>query len=203
ADKKDRNVCLSVMYEVLVTLTKVAAPMIPFVAEEIFKNLVQEESVHLQSFPKADKGLVDAELIKDMQMVRKIVELGHAKRKKAGIKLRQPLMSLVYKVPVKLDVELEEILADELNVKKVEYGKSPVEPKVVLDTNITQLLKEEGEARDLIRQIQQLRKKQGLILTDKTKILAPNWPKAFEKLIIESTASVSLEKSPELKVLKV
>ncbi|OGE27893.1 hypothetical protein A2867_02390 [Candidatus Daviesbacteria bacterium RIFCSPHIGHO2_01_FULL_40_11] len=204
ADPLDRNTSLSVMYEVLVTVAKLAAPLVPFITEDMFKGLTDEESVHLQDFPEISKELLDEDLMKDMAKVRKIAEVGHAKRKEGGIKLRQPLASVSYKSPERLSEQLEKILAEELNVKKVEYQKSPSpEPKVDLDTKITQELKEEGEARDLIRQIQQLRKEQGLTLTDKTKIMATSWPRSFEKQILAGTASISIEEGSEFKVLKV
>ncbi|MDP3948301.1 MAG: isoleucine--tRNA ligase [bacterium] len=204
ADLLDRNTSLSVMHEVLVTVAKLAAPLIPFITEEMFKGLTDEESVHLQGFPEVSEELLDEDLMKDMVQVRKIAEVAHSKRKEAGIKLRQPLASILYKLPKELDDQLEKILAEEINVKKVEYQKSSaVEPEVNLDTKITQVLKEEGEARDLIRQIQQLRKEQGLTLSDKIKIIVASWPKAFEKQILTGTASVSIEEGSKLKVLKV
>lgn len=203
-DDMDRNTCLSVMHEVLVSLTKLAAPLIPFISEEMFRNLTNEESVHLQSFPEGDEKLIDKKLMEDMIKVRKVAEMGHAKRKEAGIKLRQPLASILYKLPEKLSEELEKIFAEELNVKNVEYKKSSgIEPTVALDTNITHKLREEGEVRDLIRQIQQNRKEQGLTMADRTKIITPSWPADFEKAIMESTASISIEKGDVLKVLKV
>lgn len=204
ASESDRNSALSVMYEVLMVTSKLLAPFMPFISEEMFKNLTDKESVHLEEFPEEDSNLLDNVLIKDMGVVRKIAEVVHAKRKEVGIKLRQPLASLIYKLPEKLDEQLEKILAEEINVKKVEYEKSTFpEPEIILDTNITRGLKEEGEARDLIRQIQQLRKEQSLTLSDKTKIIVASWPKAFEKQILAGTASVSIKEGPEFKVLKV
>lgn len=203
-NQKDRNIALSVLYGVLVTYSKLLAPISPFIAEEIYKNLTSDESVHLTFFPEGDKSLLDKNLIEDMKRVRKIVEAGHAKRKEANIKLRQPLASLIYSSDDKLDKDLEQLLADELNVKRIEYKKSSSKESTVgLDTNITQELKEEGMARDLIREIQQLRKKQNLTLADKTKITAPNWPKDFEKQILINTASVSIQKEDNLTVIKV
>ncbi len=203
ADEVNRNSALSVMYEVLITVSKLLAPFTPFVSEEIFKNLTGKESVHLESFPAESSALLDKSLIEEMLKVRKIAEVAHAKRKEAGIKLRQPLASVVYKLPERLDEELEKILAEEINVKKVEYDKSSTtESAVTLDTEITQILKEEGEVRDLIRQIQQLRKELGLTLSDKTKIIAVSWPKAFEKQLLAGTASISIEEGSELKVSK-
>ncbi len=198
------KIVFPVMYEVLTTLCKAAAPLIPFITEEMFRNLTGKESVHLEDFPSISDIKPDEELISDMASVRKIAEIAHAKRKEAGIRLRQPLGSLVYKLGQKLDSELEQILADETNVKRIEYQKSSkIEPAVLLDTKITQSLKEEGEARDLIRQIQATRKEMKLTLKDQTKIIAPSWPEDFKNTILKNTASVFLEKGLEFKVVKV
>ena len=204
ANPEDRNVALSVMYGVLVTTSKLLAPLMPFISEEMFRNLTQDESVHLTSFPEGDKSLLDEKLIEDMKVVRKIAEVGLAKRKEENIKLRQPLAKLVYQIPEKLSSELEQLLADELNVKQVEYKKSSVkEPKIELDTKITPTLAAEGQARDLIRQIQQLRKEQNLTLADKTQLQVPSWPKQFEEYILKNTASVSIKTGSELVVTKI
>jgi len=202
AEEKDRNTCLPVMYQVLVTISKLAAPLIPFITEEIYRNLTAEESVHLVDYPSPDKSLLDESLIKNMAVVREIAEKGHALRKEAAIKLRQPLAKLVYQVKERLNEDFEQILAEELNVKAIEYTKSSSELKVDLDTNITPQLAKEGQARDLIRQIQQLRKELNFTLADKTKILAPSWPRDFEEQILKSTASVSIAKGETLQVLK-
>lgn len=202
ADESDRNTCLSIMYEVLVTLSKLLAPFTPFIAEEMYRNLTNEESVHLSDYPLGNQGLVDEDLIKEMVDVRKAAELGHAQRKEANIKLRQPLNSLA--TTYQFTPDFVKVLSNEVNVKSIEQIKSSTgEPKVQLDTNITPELQEEGDARDLMRQIQQLRKDQNLTLADKTEIIAPNWPEKFEKEIIAGTASVSISKGPELKVTKV
>ncbi|OGE64652.1 isoleucine--tRNA ligase [Candidatus Daviesbacteria bacterium RIFCSPLOWO2_02_FULL_36_7] len=203
-EETERNIVLSVMHEVLVKLTKLLAPFVPFISESIFQNLTNGQSVHLQDYPEGDKSLLNKDLIRGMMCVRKIAETAHAKRKEAGIKLRQPLASVLYKIPNKLSDELEKVLAEELNVKKVEYSKSSkTEPEVELNTKITPELAEEGQARDLIRQIQQARKEQNLTLADKTKIIAVSWPVAFESQILAGTASISIEKGEQLQVLKI
>lgn len=204
ADPQDRDTSLSVMYGILVTLSKLLAPFTPFMAEEIYRNLTDDASVHLQNYPLGDESLLNEKLIDDMEIIRKLAEKGLAVRKDTGIKLRQPLSGLNYKFSSKLDQELEQILAEELNVKKIEYQKSSAnEPTLELDTKITPELADEGEARELIRQIQQLRKNQNLTLSDKTKIEASSWPKNFENQILKATGSVSISQGDELKVLKV
>ncbi|TSC64580.1 MAG: isoleucyl-tRNA synthetase [Microgenomates group bacterium Gr01-1014_93] len=203
AYEKDKNACLSVMHEVLVTLTKLLAPMVPFITEEIYKNLTGEISVHLTDYPEVNKSLIDEDLINEMEAVRKLATLGHAVRKDSGIILRQPLNSLITTYQGLIKFGLDQILKDELNVKNIEYKKdSKKDTEVSLDTNITQSLKEEFEARDLIRKIQQLRKDQGLTLSDKTEIIAISWPKKFEELILNSTASESISKGDFLQIKK-
>lgn len=194
---------LSVIHQVLITLCKLLAPFTPFVAEAMFKNLTGEESVHLQDYPAGDKALLNNKLVSDMQLVRKIAEMAHAKRKEAGIKLRQPLASLTYKLDKKLDQDLERVLQDEVNVKEIKFEKTSTnELTIELDTRITQILQEEGQARELIRLIQQQRKTQNLTMRDKTAIESPGWPVKFEREILSKTVSISISKGSQLKVSK-
>lgn len=204
ADKNSRNTVLSVMYGVLVTFSKLAAPLIPFITEEIYKNLTGEESVHLADYPAGDKKLLDLKLLKDMEQVREVVEKGHGARKQAAIKLRQPLGKLIYVSQLKLSAEFEGVIQEELNVKKVEYKKSADKQiSVQLNTKITSQLKAEGEARDLIRQVQQMRKDNGLTLKDNIVIIAPSWPSEFKDLILSSTAAQDLQSGGELSIKKI
>lgn len=198
-NETERNTALSVMFGVLVVLSKVMAPLSPFIAEEMFKTLIGEESVHLQEFPKGDKSLLDKELISGMKLVRQIVEMGHSKRKENSIKLRQPLAKVIYINSEKLSEELEEIIKDELNVKSVGF-KNGKEPAIELDINISEDLKKEGEAREIIRNIQKLRKEQGLTLNDAINLTLPSWPEEFKDVILKSTHSVSVTQGEETKI---
>ena len=204
ADKDDEGIFLSTTYGVLVTLTKLLAPYMPFISESMFRNLIGEESVHLQDFPLGDKSLLDQKLVDDMKVVREIVEKGHALRKEANIKLRQPLSKLNYGSEFsKLSPELEQILADELNVKSVEFNSlTKNSQSITLDINITPQLQTEGEARELIRQIQQLRKDQGLTLTDQVRVTVVHKPddQELERLILKQTNATVLTEGLELKV---
>src|SRR5260221_182304 len=126
------------MYGVLVTLSKLLAPFMPFISETMYQNLTDDISVHLADYPLGDKMLLNEQLITNMKLVRQVVELGHASRKEAQIKLRQPLAKLTYHLPTPLNADLEQIIAEELNVKSVEHIKSSaLEPQVKLDTKIT------------------------------------------------------------------
>jgi isoleucyl-tRNA synthetase len=142
---------------VLSTLSKLTAPFIPFLSEEIYKETKSrgsktKNSVHLEDWPKADKKLINKKLSQGMERVRGIVALSLAERAKAGIKVRQPLQKL--EVPQKMDKKLLDLIKEEVNVKQIVFGK-----RLRLDTEITPELKEEGQLREIIRNIQEMRKK--------------------------------------------
>jgi isoleucyl-tRNA synthetase len=127
----DKLAAYSTLYEVLVTLTKVIAPVMPFLAEEMYQNLVRSdgrnpdapESAHHCDYPQVDESLVDRKLISDVDLTQRLVSLGRAARNKAGVKVRQPLREMVVRVPNKGDEEsirrMESQVLEELNVKQV------------------------------------------------------------------------------------
>ena len=125
--EQDKINAYMTLYQALVTTAKAAAPMIPFMADEIYTNLVGSvdenapESVHLCSFPEVDETKIDAELEENMDEVLKIVTLGRAARNTSNIKNRQPIANMMVKCPKELDGYFTDIIADELNVKAVEF----------------------------------------------------------------------------------
>ena len=162
----DAAYALATQREVLLTLARLIAPIMPFLAEDVYRVAAGElESVHLESWP-ADIA-VDAQLLADMSLIRTAASRGLELRDRAGIKVRQPLASLrVRELPE--DPALLEILADELNVKKVQRDETlPEGEDAILDTELTDALREEGTLRDILRTIQDLRKKEGLLVTDR------------------------------------
>lgn len=165
----DKDAAYHTLYEVLVTLAKLMAPFTPFLAEEIYKNLTDRESVHLEEFPKSDNAKIDKELNARMLEARKIVEEGLSARAAAKIKVRQPLASLTY-FGKKLEKELEEIVAEEVNVKSVNYSEEKSDVNLKLDLEITPELKMEGTAREIIRNIQSLRKNSGFDVENRIEV---------------------------------
>ena len=115
------------LYTALVTLCKAAAPMIPFLTEDIYQNLVRSvdknapESIHLCDFPEVNESMIDPELEVSMDEVLKVVVFGRAARNTANIKSRQPIANMYIKAAKTLDAYFVDILRDELNVKNVEF----------------------------------------------------------------------------------
>ena len=125
--EQDKINAYMTLYTALVTVSKLAAPMIPFMAEDIYRNLVcsldkdAKESVHLCDFPVADANLVDKKLEEDMDELLKVVVMGRAARNSANIKNRQPIGTMYIKAPFVLSDFYVEIIEDELNVKEVKF----------------------------------------------------------------------------------
>ena len=125
--EQDKINAYMTLYTALVTVSKTAAPMIPFMAEDIYRNLVcgidssAPESVHLCDFPQAEEALVDRELEKNMDAALKIVVMGRACRNSANIKNRQPIGTMFVKSSQELPELFVDIVEEELNVKKVVF----------------------------------------------------------------------------------
>ncbi len=125
--EQDKINAYMTLYTALVTLCKAAAPMIPFMTEEIYLNLVKSidadapESIHLCDFPAVNEEWIDGELEKNMDEVLKTVVIGRACRNAANIKNRQPIGTMYVKAPFELSEFFTAIIRDELNVKKVEF----------------------------------------------------------------------------------
>ncbi len=253
--EQDKINAYMTLYTALVTVAKAAAPMIPFMTEDIYQNLVRNldpgapESIHLCDFPKANEAWTDKELEADMDHLLEAVVMGRACRNTAGIKNRQPIAKMFVKAPWNLSGFYTDIIADELNVKSVEftddiesfisytfkpqlktvgpkYGKllngirqaltqldgnramaqlkasgelklditgsevvlsegdllidtaqmegyvteSDNDIAVVLDTNLTPELVEEGFVREIVSKIQTMRKEAGFEVTDKIRV---------------------------------
>lgn len=200
---------LQILWQVLVQFSLSTAPIIPFITEYFWQKLVvdidsnKSESIHLEYYPQVKD--FDEKMALDMNLVQQICEQGNMIRKTKSISTRQPLSTLTISSNQKIDLSesLLEIIKNEINVKEIKIISSKEGLVATLDTNITPELQAEGEARDLIRQIQSLRKEADLELKDKIKIFAPNWPQNFENEIKSKTLAESIEKSDQLKVEKI
>ena len=179
--KKGDTDALGTLHYVLVQLSKILSPFIPFLSEEIYRNIVvnlnlkeAKESVHLEEYPKYDPKDIDEKLIERMKIAKEVCSCGLKIRESVGISLRQPLS----KAYVSLDDELlREIIKEELNVKEIEYSKEIAEREgfhtleqsgehISLDTNLTPELRREGIVNDFLRKYRDIRKRKNLKIDD-------------------------------------
>ncbi len=198
---------LSTLYYILTQTCKVIAPIAPFISEEIYKRLVADiyskkpESVHLCDYPKQLTFTTnEGKLLKDMQKVRDLASLGQAARVEAGIKVRQVLATLKIK-DSKLKKWMEDLLKDELNVEKIEVVKSikkfkgwniqsNADHKVALDTNLTEDLKKKGLVREIVRAIQDGRKKMGYRQEDRVEVTIETDNDGIQKVIESKNSDI-------------
>jgi isoleucyl-tRNA synthetase len=274
---KDKSEAYQTLHYVLTTLTTLSAPFTPFITDEIFRNLTNESSVHLQDWPLCNPKLIDNDLNDKMHTIRNIVSLGHAIRGKENLKVRQPLQKLQVALPDKKQIqyleELKDVVLEELNVKEVEILENPREfvtqslkpdakalgPKLgqkmkdvindaregkyeikgsnvviagqelelsdfevrfeakegfsaesnfgivtILDTVITDELRQEGWVRDIVRQIQELRKESHYDVSDRIYLYLETENKDLEQAITDfadyiktETLSIELQQGDE------
>jgi len=201
-DKKDRESALETTGYVLLQLSKVMAPFMPFMAEQIWQKVTgndfkdENKSVHLEAWIEA--GKVDGKIIKEMEMIRKIVELGLAKRDEANIKVRQPLKELKVKSPsnsagkqkLKVEDKYIDLIKDEVNVKAVIFEGNKEELKVELNTELTDELKQEGIKREIVRFINALRKQAKLTIKDSVQVYWQTKDENTQKAISENLEDI-------------
>ena len=186
----DKQSAYMTLYRCLTTLSKLLAPFTPFIAEELYQNLVRSvdpkapESVHLADFPVAQPTEIDEELIEATRFAMLVCSLGRAARAKAGIKVRQPLAKAVIGVNSEGEkrylTRLSNQIVDELNVKELEFCSDPEgfvnrndfalamegDHWVAVMTELSPELEAEGLAREIVRRLQTMRRSAGLEVTD-------------------------------------
>ena len=197
-DDQDKLEAYSTLYYVLIYLAKILAPFTPFLAEELYQKMAGAgvvnseipESVHLLDWPEA--GVINEVVLGQMAKTREIITAGLAERMKkteseAQIKVRQPLAKLVY-AGEKLDDFYEQIIMEEVNVKTIEHGGA-----LALDKTLTPELLEEGKIRELIRFVQAARKKAGLNVDDRIRLMVSmEVPETYREMLMNEVLAEEL-----------
>jgi len=219
--QKDTD-AMETLHHALMQATKTIAPLLPFLAESMYQvlNMGESESVHLEIWPETKE--VDEELLKVMDDVRKVVYLGQSARAEGKMKVRQPLE--IFQVSdLELSNDLAALVEDELNVKKVEFVEKVEEGndwvvkdepgmKVSLKVALTDELKQEGLFREIVRVVQDLRKRSGLRMgedavlswiSDSSEVRAVFDQMAKEFSVAVGAAEVKNEEVGEMKEKKV
>ena len=196
SDVADKTAAVASLRFVLCELAKVMAPVMPFYAEHLYLAVRDEsepESVHLTKWP--EEGEIDLVVLGEMSMVREFVTLALEARTKANIKVRQPLATLY--INVDLEAKYANIIAEEVNVKKVVPNISMIE-RIQLDTQVTSELKAEGDIREFMRAVQDMRKQADLRPSDVIKLTIDTSPETitllhkFEEIITKTIGAQTL-----------
>ena len=167
-NEDDKQLALQTLKYTLLTLAKIMAPGMPFMAEYIYREVGGvKESVHLEDWPEA--GKVQEDVISNMQLARDIIEKALAKRAELQIKVKQPLSKLIVK-GVKIGKDYIDLIKDEVNVKDVEFANTSDTIEIEFDTELTPELKHEGILREMVRFVNGLRKDAGLTIQDEVDI---------------------------------
>lgn len=200
---RDNSQSIQVLGFTIYRLAQLFAPFAPFFSETIHQAMVDDQSsIHHTDWPECKSESINLKLENEMEEIKKVIELARSERQRQGLKLRQPLASLTVTSPVDEPKDnLMELILAEANVKSVIWQNGEA-LEVGLDTNLTPELETEGMARELIRQIQDERKKQGLSLDQQINLALPEWPESFADLIKDKTNAVSLTNG-EFKVDKI
>jgi isoleucyl-tRNA synthetase len=201
-DLNDKEVFFATTFKVLITLAQVLAPLAPFLAESIYRNLTGKDSVHLSDWPVVSQNFINNSLEEEMEMAILLASKTHSFRKEAQIKVRIPFKTLSYTGPQRISDDILQILLDELNVKKLDYAGAGDEYQVSGETDESNLEIEEGKAREIARSIQAERKKRGLTSGASIVVELPDFPKEYEEFIKKrvNAARLSIGNKLEVKI---
>ncbi|HNS71290.1 MAG TPA: isoleucine--tRNA ligase [bacterium] len=220
------NEAISTLFYVIKNFSLATAPLIPFLTESIYQSLKtyltkdQKESVHLCNYPDYDKEFLknNIDIQEKMKIVRELVSDALALRVEKGVGVRQPLNSIAVLNEHIIPEDFEILIKEEVNVKNIQYLSSLDEKptyvkeskgRVSLDFTLTDSLKAEGAARELVREIQDIRKKLGLSISDQIDAIYKNTPEnnkavsLFEEEIKKKVLARNLSSGTETSISRV
>jgi len=200
---EDQNAFYATCHEVLVTFSKLLAPIAPFLAESMYRNLTGEESVHLADWPQARVEVIDAALEESMLQAISVASVVHEFRKSSGAKVKIPFKELSYSGPVDIAEDLLKVLELETNVYRLKFEKVQDVFEVSGDTTEANQDLVAGVVRDIVRKIQQERKVLGTTFSEQVDVVISDWPQEFEAEIKKKALVRNLIKSDTFEVSRI
>ena len=202
-NKEDKNVFYETAHEVLITVSKLLAPIAPFISEEIYRNLTEDESVHLTDWPNVNVKLINKDLEDEMVVAIQVASSLNEFRKINNIKVKVPIKKLSYEATIELSFEVLEILKQEGNVYDLIFAKQNTECGVegLADESNQDLVA--GEAREIVRKIQQERKNIETRMDEMVDVELSGWPEKFEEEIKRKALVRNLIKSENFRVIRI
>jgi isoleucyl-tRNA synthetase len=193
-DDDDKNDAYVTLHYVLARIAQLMAPWAPFLSDKLWRGLIigmdEPSSVHLSDWPTP--GLIDHELLEQMRWVRQTVQVALSDRATAGIKVRQPLSGLTVYSEGNVKPGLVEVIAEEVNVKKVEIVSVPADARG-LDLTLTPELLAEGIMRDVVRHVQNARKESGFEVDDRIELVLETESEALASAISAHAETIKIE----------
>ncbi len=195
-DGKDKDAAYETLWTVLTEYCKALAPLIPFVTEEIYRNLTGEASVHLADWPDVQSVFHDLQLEKSMEDGQKVASAAHALRKLGKVKARIPLKKLSYAGPRKLTEEVKQAVLAEINAYQLEFTDKEKHTEFIVSGDVDEPNQDTqaGWARELIREIQMLRKEKGCKIDERVAISVPQAYKGLPISLLEQVKRETLAK---------
>ncbi len=195
---KDKTFFYDTTYTVLTSLCKLLAPFTPFLTESMFRNLTDEESVHLQDWPEIDKKFKNEALETEMKHGIELASLLLMQRKQFTLPVKIPIRKITYKGPIAIERAISSVIQAEVNCYELTYlGKSDKYELPNGKKEFTDLENQDqvaGNVRDIIRKIQSERKKLGTTFTEKINVSLEQWPKEYEDEIMKKANISTLTK---------
>ena len=200
-DKKDIESVLETLWYVCAEFSKVLAPIVPFIAEEIYRGLTDEKSVHFADWPKAEKR--DEKLEEFMGHAIELSSFIHGIRKQAALKVRIPVRKIDYIGPKPFPAEIEAVIKEEVNAYELSYQGTAENYSGSFATGDDNLDREAGAAREIIRAIQVERKKMGLLPGDIIVATIPDYPEKYHEIIRRKIMAKEIKKGDKLHLKKI
>lgn len=199
-DGEDKESAYQTLWFVLREYCKAIAPLVPFITEEIYRNITGEESVHLSDWPAIHESKIKVELEAEMEHAINLASAIHAFRKDKQVVVKVPLKKLSYKGPKEITGEALDVLLSEVNVYLLEYKGEAKNFEVSGSTDDDNRDLDAGLARDIVRKIQAERKKLGTNINDFVNVTLESWPEKFEEEIKRKALVKVMNKGKEFKV---